>query len=109
MSLFDGTKQPLAYADALVLIAVKQGWPSDEHQAEVVKAIQVEHGVYVVPQAETRAAELERLRALAAEKESVEKAAAEESEIAKLRVQLGLDPETGAPAAAPAAEVAPAQ
>ena len=90
MSNFDGTKLPLAYADALCEIAVRIPFGTEAQRDEVVKAIRVEHGVYVVPEAETRAAEIERLRGLVAAKEAEEKEAADIAEEAELRVKLGL-------------------
>lgn len=91
MALYDGSPEPLTYGAALVEVAKRCSWPSEEHQAEVVKAIQVEHGLYVVPEAETRQLELERLRRLAAEADAVAAEAAREAEIAELRGRLGLD------------------
>lgn len=104
MSTFDGTKLPLTYADALAEIAKRVPWGREEQGAEVVKAIQVEHGVYVVPEAETKAAEIERLRVLAAEADRVAAEEAQDAELAALRERLGIvhgaDPETEALATA---------
>lgn len=90
MSTFDGTRLPLAYAEALCEVAVRIPWGTEAQRDEVVKAIRVEHGIYVVPEAETRAAELERLRGLVAAKEAEEKEAADVAEEAALREKLGL-------------------
>ena len=90
MSRFDGSPLPLGYGEALAEIAARVSWPSEAHGADVVKAILVEHGLYVVPEAETRAAEIERLRALKATKDATVQEAAEEAELAALRAELGL-------------------
>jgi hypothetical protein len=52
--------------------------------------LQVEHGTYVVPEAETKALELERLRALAAEADLKAANEAQDAELAMLRDKLGL-------------------
>lgn len=90
MSVFDGTPVPLSYADALVEMAKAISWKHEAHQAEVVKALQVEHGAYVVPEAETKALELERLRALAAEADLKAANEAQDAELALLREKLGI-------------------
>lgn len=90
MSIFDGSPEPLTYAQALVEIARVAPWRDEAHKAEVVKALQVEHGDYIVPEAETRALEVERLRRLVAEKHAQEKADAEVAELAALRAELGM-------------------
>lgn len=87
---FTGETEPLTYAGALAEIAKATSWPSEQHRDDVVKAILVEHGEYVVPEAETRALELERLRVLVAQQEADAKAAAEEVELAELRAKLGI-------------------
>lgn len=91
MSKFDGTAFPLSYADALVEIAMRVSpWPSEGHRDEVIKALQTEHGTYIVPEAETKALELERLRALAAEADLKAANEAQDAELALLRAKLGL-------------------
>lgn len=95
MSRFDGTTKPLTYGEALCEIVNAVRWPSEVHGADVLKAVQVEHGLYVVPQEEQRANEIERLRAIVAERDAADKAAAEAAELVALRESLGLDPVTG--------------
>lgn len=90
MSIFDGSPEPLTYGHALVEMAKLVPWRDEEHKAAVIKALQVEHGHYIVPEAETRALEVERLRRLVAEQDAKEKAAAEEAELVALREKLGL-------------------
>lgn len=97
MSKFDGTDAALSYGQALSELARAVNWPTEQHRAEVVKAIETEHGIYVVPQEEVRANEIARLRALKAEQDKAAKEEAEAAELAELRRSLGLDPETGAP------------
>lgn len=97
MSRFDGTTEPLSYGQALAELAKATNFPSEAHRADVVKAIHVEHGLYVVPQEEIRANEIERLRRMVAEREAAESEAREASELRELREQLGLDPDSGLP------------
>lgn len=92
MSRFDGSPVPLTYSQALCEIAARISWPTEAHQADVVKALQIEHGDYVVPEAETKVLEIERLRAIAAEQDLAAANKAQDEELAALRERLGINP-----------------
>lgn len=91
MSRFDGSPVPLTYSQALCEVAARISWPSEAHQADVIKAFQIEHGDYTVPEAETKILEIERLRAIAAEQDQVAANKAQDDELAALRERLGMN------------------
>lgn len=69
MSKFDGSDAELSYGEALVEVAKRCAWPSEDHAREVVRAIQAEHDL-LPPEPEPAAepvdprdAEIERLKA----------------------------------------------
>lgn len=80
----------LSYGEALVELCSHVTFRTEETRDAVRKAIEVEHGLYVVPEAEKLADELERLRALAKAQREEKQAAADAAELASLRDELGL-------------------
>jgi hypothetical protein len=96
----------LSYGEALVELAEHTPFRTAAAKAAVIKAIQVEHGLYVRPQAETLELELEQLRAMKAAKDKADAEAARDAELAALRAELGVTP---APAADEADSVPPAE
>lgn len=105
MSKFDGSPDDLSYGQALVELAGRVSWPSEAHGAEVVAAIEAEHGIgldraaaeptfYDPRDADLVAkdAELAELRAKLAARERAEAEAAKDAELAELRAQLGAEP-----------------
>ena len=97
MSVFDGSKDPLGYGEALVQVALVASWGSDARRNEVVRAIQAEHDilppepdapVYTDPRDATlvaQTAELETLRKEKAERDAADKATAQQAEIDQLK------------------------
>jgi hypothetical protein len=84
VSRFDGSDEELTYAGALLEIAGRVAFPTQEHAAEVIVAIKKEHGIAVVlPEVSIaqQEAELDQLRA---EKQR----RADAAEIARLRAEL---------------------
>jgi hypothetical protein len=92
VSKFDGTDEPLSYGQALVEIASRMPFGAEAQRAEVVEAIQREHGLYTEPEApeaepDPRDAELEQLRAEAAELRTKQAERDREAEAAALRAE----------------------
>lgn len=101
MSIFDGSPDELTYGQALVELAGRVSWPTETHGAEVVEAIEKEHGIGLDrAQAEVNAydprdadlaakdAELVRLRTELAQRQKADAEAAKDAELAELRAQL---------------------
>jgi hypothetical protein len=98
--LFDGTDEPLTYGAALVAMATQISWPTEEHQKEVVRAIQREKDL-LPPEpdvVDTGDARDITLRAQDAELEQLRKQLANAQEEKRLREEI---------AAARAGEAAP--
>jgi len=103
MSRYDGTPEPLTYAEALVAIATKLGggWVSDEERDEAVNAIKKEHGIAIVAATpiyqdardqtiSQYEAELAEARAWKAQKLQAERDAADLAELEELRRERDL-------------------
>jgi hypothetical protein len=97
VSKFDGSKDPLTIGPALVEIASRVAWPTQEHAREVELAIKGEYGIFVPepdkpvygdPRDETLVAqdrELAALRAEKAQRENDDKIRAQQEEIERLK------------------------
>lgn len=62
MSRFDGTSEDLTYGQALVELAARVSWPSEEHQRDVVTAVRKEHGLWQEPDYSADPEDLARAR-----------------------------------------------
>lgn len=91
MSRYNGTDDELSYGEALVALAERVTWRTEDEQREVVTAIQKEHGIYVEPEvipdpeAIAREKELAKLREDNAKLKAAAEAREKEAELAKLR------------------------
>ena len=100
MSVYiDGSADPATYGQALVYLAENATYPNGNIRAEIVRAVQLEHGlvppeatpVYADPRdktinaQDTRLAELERKLA---ERDAADAAAAKDAKVAELERQL---------------------
>jgi len=104
INLFDGSDSPLTYEQALVLIAERIAWPSEEYQREIVSAIRKATNL-VLPEPDrptfqdpkdelidgqnrelaAAQAELAELRKAKRQREQAEKLAAAQAELAELK------------------------